>query len=640
MAQAPTVEQAISFKQPGGVAMSPDGRWVAYTVTAADWEDNEYKTQVWIAESATGRTFQLTRGAKSSSNPRWSPDSKRVAFASGREGKQQLFVIDPAGGEAAALTNEEDGFNAYEWSPDGKRIAFTSTGPESKEMKERKEKYGEFEVVQEDYRHVHLFVVDASGEAGLPPKQRPKAEALTSGTGYSVGGLRWSPDGTKIAFAAGRDPDLSSSDTVDLYVLDVASKDVRKLVNADGPESSPVWSPDGKWIAYSATSGFPFYYYANSPIAVVAASGGASRVVSKDFDEDVSPEEWGPEGIYFGAQQKTASAAFVMDAETGKARRLFEETGLSVQSVSYSRDFKKAAMLAGRANEFAEVYVVEEGKARKLTDFAAQYAPYKLATREVISWKSKDGTVIEGVLIKPADYDASKRYPLLVVIHGGPTGVDTPDRRADRVYPIERFVAKGALVLRPNYRGSAGYGEKFRSLNVRNLGVGDAWDVLSGVDHLVSKGMADPAKLGAMGWSQGGYISAFLTTTSARFKAISVGAGISDWMTYYVNTDIRPFTRQYLKATPWDDPEIYRKTSPISYIKQARTPTLIQHGDGDRRVPLPNAYELYQGLRDQKAPARLVVYKGFGHGINKPKQLRHVMEDNEKWFLKYIWGEE
>jgi dipeptidyl aminopeptidase/acylaminoacyl peptidase len=257
----------------------------------------------------------------------------------------------------------------------------------------------------------------------------------------------------------------------------------------------------------------------------------------------------------------------------------------------------------------------------------------------VISWKSKDGATIEGVLIKPADYDPQKKYPLLVVIHGGPTGVDMPFRSPDRTYPVEVFAAKGALILRPNYRGSAGYGEAFRSLNVRNLGVGDAWDVLSGVDYLIGRGMADPERMGAMGWSQGGYISAYLTTTSTRFKAISVGAGISDWMTYYVNTDIHPFTRQYLKATPWDDADIYRKTSPITFIKQAKTPTLIQHGENDRRVPIPNAYELYQGLKDQGVETRLVVYKGFGHGINKPKQQRHVMEDNLQWFSKKIWGE-
>jgi dipeptidyl aminopeptidase/acylaminoacyl peptidase len=268
-----------------------------------------------------------------------------------------------------------------------------------------------------------------------------------------------------------------------------------------------------------------------------------------------------------------------------------------------------------------------------------QLKDFQLARREVIQWKSTDGTLIEGVLIKPADFDVTKKYPLLVVIHGGPTGVDTPLLRADRTYPLERFAAKGAVILRPNYRGSAGYGEQFRSLNVRNLGVGDYWDVISGVDYLIAQGFVDKDRVGAMGWSQGGYISAFITASSDRFKAVSVGAGISDWMTYYVNTDITPFTRQYLKATPWDDPEIYRKTSPIAYIKNARTPTLIQHGELDRRVPIPNAYELRQALEDRGVPVRMIVYKGFGHGIDKPKQQRAVMEHNYEWFSQWIWGE-
>ena len=188
---------------------------------------------------------------------------------------------------------------------------------------------------------------------------------------------------------------------------------------------------------------------------------------------------------------------------------------------------------------------------------------------------------------------------------------------------------RGVLVLEPNYRGSAGYGEKFRALNVRNLGVGDAWDVLSGVDALIAKGMVDPARVGTMGWSQGGYISAFLAThDAARFKAISVGAGISDWMTYYVNTDITPFTRQYLKATPWDDPEIYAKTSPITYIKQAKTPTLIQHGATDQRVPLPNAFELYHGLQDNHVPTKLIVYQGFGGVGHGPIEAEEQSRDD------------
>jgi dipeptidyl aminopeptidase/acylaminoacyl peptidase len=302
------------------------------------------------------------------------------------------------------------------------------------------------------------------------------------------------------------------------------------------------------------------------------------------------------------------------------------------------------AFVAADATSLPEIYVspLSSLKPRKLTDMTAQVSGWVRGPLEVISWKSHDGAPIEGVLHKPVGFQAGKKYPLLVVIHGGPTGVSRPALfSSTSTYPIDIWTAKGALVLEPNYRGSAGYGEAFRSLNVRNLGVGDAWDVVSGIDQLIKDGLADPDRVGAMGWSQGGYISAFLTThDSARFKAVSVGAGISDWMTYYVNTDITPFTRQYLKATPWDDPEIYAKTSPMTYIKSSKAPTLIQHGATDQRVPPPDAFELYRGLQDLGVPSKLIIYKGFegiGHGPSKPKSSRAVMQHNLEWFDQYIF---
>ena len=206
-----------------------------------------------------------------------------------------------------------------------------------------------------------------------------------------------------------------------------------------------------------------------------------------------------------------------------------------------------------------------------------------------------------------------------------------------RYYPVDAWVGRGALVLKVNYRGSAGYGEKFRQLNVGNLGVGDAWDVVSGIDTLVTRGWVDAARVGCMGWSQGGYISAFLTTSTTKCAAVSVGAGISNWATYYYNTDITQFTIQYLGKDPAADPAIYQKTSPMSYVMQAKTPTLIQHGENDRRVPIPNAYELRQGLEDRGVPTTMVVYKGFGHGITKPKAMRAVMRHNYEWFNYYLW---
>lgn len=632
-AQTPTIEQSLNLKAAGSPRISPDGRFVAYTVSETNWEENSFDTQIWMLMTTTGERYQLTHAKKSSSDPRWAPDSKRLAFLSNRDGSQQIFVISPAGGEATQLTHFEGGVTAFEWAPDASRIAFTSAGSEPKARKERKDKYGEFEIVEGDYTMSHLWLLPVDGE-------KPQPEALTNGTQFSIGGFNWAPDSKRIAFSATRDPDLSSSDTADLYVVRISDKYVKKLVDTAGPDRNPIWSPDGAQIAYETANGKQLSYL-NSHVAIVAADGGKPRVLAESFDENPRLLDWAPTGIYFTAMQRSAAHLFRLDPASGTFQVVSAPADLEIGQPSFTRDFSRAAFTCSGPNRYPEICVspVSGFAPQPVTSMKDQLKGFRLATREVFEWTSKDGTPIEGILIKPADFEPARKYPLLVVIHGGPTGIDRPSLAGDRTYPLEMFAAKGAVILRPNYRGSAGYGEKFRSLNVRNLGLGDADDVISGVDALIAKGYVDKVRVGAMGWSQGGYISAFLTTYSDRFKAVSVGAGISDWMTYYVNTDIHPFTRNYLQATPWEDPEIYRKTSPITYINRAKTPTLIQHGELDKRVPIPNAYELYQGLKDRSVPVRMIVYKGFGHGINKPKQQRAVMEHNYEWFSQWIWGE-
>jgi dipeptidyl aminopeptidase/acylaminoacyl peptidase len=633
-AQTPTITESLSLKSVSSPVLSPDGKLVAYHVNETNWDDNAFETEIWVAEVATGATYQLTNAKKSSTGPQWSPDGKWLAFLSNRSDKQQLYLISPRGGEARQLTKSDTGVNSFRWAPDGKHIAFTAADPESDAMKERKKTYGEFTLEDEDYTYSHLWLVnvDPSNE------KMPEPARLTEGASFTVQSFAWSPDSTRIAFSAPVNPNLNFGDTADLHLLTVANKSVKRLVDLPGSDSGPVWSPDGAQIAFTKN---PVAYYLNSRIAVVPAAGGAVRILAEDFDEDIGPDDWGPRGIYFTASQRTYAHLFLLDPASGKVTQLSAPKQAVHFSFSFDRDFRNAAFLRSDATSYSEVCAsaLDRFTPKRLTRMGDQLKDWKLATRELIEWKSQDGTPIEGVLYKPADFDPAKKYPLLVVVHGGPTGVDRATIAADRYYPLEKFAAKGALILRPNYRGSAGYGEKFRSLNVRNLGVGDAWDVISGVDFLIAKGWVDRDRVGSMGWSQGGYISAFLTTSSDRFRAISVGAGISNWMTYYVNTDIHPFTRHYLKATPWDDPEIYAKTSPMTYINRAKTPTLIQHGEFDRRVPIPNAYELYQGLQDRGVPVRLAVYKGFGHGITKPKELRAVCQHNWEWFLQYIWNE-
>jgi dipeptidyl aminopeptidase/acylaminoacyl peptidase len=637
--RVPTVEDLMALKSLGAARISPDGTRVAYTVTETDMEQDAYVTQIWLADVATGKSIQLTRGKKSCSGPAWSPDGRSLAFTSSRaDDKSQVFVISPDGGEAVQLTKSETGVGGFALSPDGKTIAFTAADPVSKESKDRKDYYGDYDVVRREYTHSHVWTVDVAEALGAPQAGRRR----TSGKAFTVGGFDWSPDGTKIAFGAALNPDLINGGTSDLYVLDLAGDKVRKVVDQPGPDSSPLWSPDGRSILFSTAGGKRDYFARNIGLALVPVDGGAIRPLTGAFDENPGAIAWNADGIYFSAMQKTAGHLYRLDPESLQISRLSAPNEAMVSGFSFSKDGKRTAFQAATATALPEICVSEfPFKPRALTGMTDQVGGFVLGTREVIAWKSKDGTEIEGVLIKPADFDPAKKYALLCVIHGGPTGVDRPGLLSgdSRYYPSDIWAARGALILKVNYRGSAGYGAKFRILNYRNLGVGDAWDVLSGVDHLIKKGWVDASRVGCMGWSQGGYISAFLTTSSRAFKAISVGAGISNWATYYYNTDITPFTINYLGADPAADPAIYAKTSPMTYISKAATPTLIQHGEFDKRVPIPNAYELRQGLEDRGVPVEMVVYKGYGHGITKPKSMRAVMEHNLAWFNHYIFGD-
>ena len=640
---APSIDDLLNLTRVGSPVVSPDGQTVAYTLRETNWEDNEYETEIWIGTATQSR--RLTNARKSSQQPAWSPDGRWLAFISDRDDKRQIYRIAVAGGEAEKLTGGDDGVNAFAWSPDGRSIAFTMTDPVSDSVKDRERRFGDLRIEDEDRRMAHLHLIDVPAESGGP---LPAPRALTKGA-FVVGGFDWSPNGRQIAFDHRISSDPADGGSADISIADVATGTTRVVVGQAGPDSNPRWAPDGMRLAFTTAMSKPFNYYLNSVIAVVDPGSMAVHTLSEEFDENPQLLDWNEGGIFFSASQRAWSHLFHLNPQTKQITAHVVGDAWIGSSFSMTRDGTHVAFIGSGPQDFPDVYLGRVGHVgqgaqihdvARITRTANQVAAWPKHARELVRWKSQDGTEIEGVLHKPADFVPGRRYPLLIVIHGGPTGVSRPVPYSNGIgyYPIDLWLAKGALVLEPNYRGSAGYGERFRSLNVRNLGIGDAWDVLSGIDHLVNAGMVDRARVGAMGWSQGGYISAFLTTKHAdRFKAVSVGAGISNWMTYYVNTDIHPFTRQYLKATPWDDPKIYADTSPMTYIKAAKTPTLIQHGDQDARVPVPNAFELYQGLRDQNVPTQLVLFKGFGHPLNKPKANRAAMHQNFEWFNRYLW---
>ena len=654
----PSFEQVLSLKSAGTPVISPDGNHVMFTVTQTDWKKNRYDTEIWISKDGE-KPFQLTNNPDGNSgNPEWSPDGRWIAFTSSRGNKNQIYAIYTDGGEAFPVTREKNGVGGFEWSPDGTKIAFTVMEDTEKDDKKRTDRYGSYAVEDEEYKLAKLMVIvfdpDYLEFFPLPCYEKdslkkeqlcqklPEPEALIDSVDYTITSFEWSPDGKMIVFNHQPDPLINSFFKSDISILYTDTKKIITLVENSGSDRFIDWSPDSKSILYgSDVDNTTSNYYMNSRYFRIDIDGKNIKELGKDFDENLSGLKWTRKGIYATAYQKTLRPLFLMNPDNGKINKVLESPA-RIYGFSISRDGKKMAFSGVEEQSLSEVYIngLDNNVPMRLTAFTDQIKNWKYSVSEVVSWKSKDGSIIEGILHKPMDYNPGKKYPLLVNIHGGPTGISLPGPAPSYVYPILQWLDKGALVLMPNYRGSAGYGEEFRKLNVENLGVGDAWDVMSGIEYLDRKGLIDTKRMGAMGWSQGGYISAFLTTNTNVFKAISVGAGISNWMTYYVNTDIHPFTRQYLKATPWENEEIYRKTSPMTNINNASTPTLIQHGEFDKRVPIPNAYELFQGLQDVGVETRLIVYKGFGHGITKPKERLAAMWHNWQWFGKYVWGEE
>jgi dipeptidyl aminopeptidase/acylaminoacyl peptidase len=417
-------------------------------------------------------------------------------------------------------------------------------------------------------------------------------------------------------------------------------------------------SPDGReLLVLHRTDGDKLYLRADLWIlgleAALAASDSVKveqmQNVSASLDRDVLQVYWVERGIF----------ASYIDGVTRRVAR-FERNGvvapLAVEGHDGEAtviDFHVSAngafgVIGASSRSYAEAYLGApvEGTScapARLTELGRAIESWELGTVETIRWTSKDGTSIEGVLRKPRDFDPNRRYPLVFIVHGGPRwhansmllfGEDLG------YYPAVQLAARGMLVLKPNYRGSLGYGQAFTALNVGNLGVGDLWDLESAIDHLVQLGWVDPERVGCMGWSQGGYISAFAGLHSQRFKAVSVGAGISDWYTYHISNDVPDFTLDYLLGSPFRGRERYERTSPMANISHARTPTLLQHGSDDRRVPLSNATELYRGLKEMGVPVELFVFPGMGHPITKPRENHAVMHQNLAWFAHHLLGDE
>ncbi len=631
-----TPEEQMKVKTVGAVVPSPDGKRVAYTVNEAvmDGEKSEVLTHIWMATADGADTWQFTGGEKSASNPRWSPDGKWIAFTTSRSGKNNVWRIRAAGGEAEQVTDVKSGVNNFAWSPDGNWIAFTMNDPPSDaEEKARKEK-NDANVVDENFKMSHLWVIAVE----KPASAKREARQITRGS-FHVGGFDCAPDGRSIAFSHQPTPRVNDWPSADVSVVDVASGERKTLAATAAAESSPEYSPDGKWIAYVA-SDVPVTWANATYVHVVPGAGGTARKLAATPDQLPNLLGWSADGkwVYVTETRGTVTRLSALATDGSAARDISSGDGVA-GGTNLNRSATAAGFSWQASDRAPEAYVtrLDNYAPVQVSKANASLPGHATGRTEVVKWKGADGMEIEGLLTYPVGFEKGKRYPMLVVIHGGPAGVFTQSYLAGRgVYPLATYAAEGYAVLRPNIRGSGGYGKKFRHANVKDWGGKDYQDLMAGVDHVISMGVADADRLGVMGWSYGGYMTSWVITQTRRFKAASIGAPVTNLMSFTGTTDIPGFVPDYFGAEFWENPDIYKQHSAMFNVKGVTTPSLIQHGERDERVHIAQGMELYNALRRQGVETRMVTYPRMPHGLSEPKLQMDAAKRNLEWFAKFV----
>ncbi|MFV1987459.1 MAG: prolyl oligopeptidase family serine peptidase [Gemmatimonadota bacterium] len=678
-----TPELSMRYRAIGGTAISPDGSRVAYVVREPlmEGEKSEYLSHIWMADVATGATTQWTRGERSASSPRFTDDGRWLTFTTSRDAGEdapegsQIWALPTNGGEGRVITASENGVGNYRMSPDGTRIAFVMSDPETAEEKRARDEKTDVILVDKNYKFSHLYVVNFTPDADEPAKP----VRLTAGD-FHVTGYSWSPDGDEIAFAhqadprintgrvngdvsivtvpssseideimaahAGDETDDSADDPANESTDDPATEDhpmsvgeVRLLVGGVGVESSPYWSPDGQLIAYTSTGSRP-EPIGLGDIHVVSPDGSGARKIVETPNRSGGVIGWSADSrsVYVIESLGTRRQLIGVPVEGDDIEYISSGDGV-IGAISMTPGADRMAFTWQTTDEPWDVYVSPTGdyQPSKITDLHADVPRPEMGVTELLTWESTDGFEIEGLLTYPIGYQTGDRVPLILNVHGGPAGVFSQSfTGGPSIYMLQYFAQEGFAVLRPNPRGSTGYGKDFRYANFQDWGYGDFRDLMSGVDHVIDMGVGDPDRLLLMGWSYGGYMTSWAVTQTDRFKAASMGAGLPNLISMTTTTDIQDYLVGHMGVEFWDDYERYERHSAMYFIGDVVTPTQVIHGANDLRVPFTQGQEFYRALDRRGVPTEMIVYPRTPHGPREPKFLMDVTDRILTWFDQYI----